>query len=128
MEVTSVEAFVEAFVEVAIMEAPVEVTSVEASTTSMEASVEAFVEATSMEAFAKVSVEACVFFFLRGSFHFFHESFHRFHSFRGSFHGSFHELPRKKQVVQETDRLLLALANVSNSCWLSLPVCVASNF
>ena len=66
------------------VEAPVEVTSVEAS-------VEAFVEATSMEAFTKASAEACGVF-LRGSFHIFHESFH----------GSFHELSRKKQVLQET--------------------------
>ena len=43
-----------------------------------------------MEAFVEAFVEACVFFF-RGSFHNFHES------------GSFHELPRKKQLVQETD-------------------------
>ena len=75
----------------AFVEATVEFTSVEASPTSVEASVKAFVEASSMEAFTKASVEACVFF-LRGSFHIFHESFH----------GSFHELPRKKQLVQET--------------------------
>ena len=74
-----------------------EVTSVEAANTSMEPSVEDFVEATSsMEAFAKASMEACVSFSL-GSFHTFHESFH----------GSFHELPRKNQVVQKTTSIHL---------------------
>ena len=49
------------------MEAPVEVTSVEAFTTSMEACMESFVEATSMEAFAKVSLEACGFVCVKAS-------------------------------------------------------------
>ena len=46
----------------------------------------------------------------RGSFHIFPESFQgSFHltfdgSFYGSFHGSFRELPRQKQVVQETGK------------------------
>ena len=41
-----------------------------------------------------------------------HGSFHgrygrSFHGSGGSFHGSFHELPPKKQVVQETEIRLL---------------------
>ena len=60
---------------------------------SVNAFVEDFVEATSMEAFVKASMEAS-----GGGFH---ESLY---ILRGTFHGSFHELPRKNQVVQETGR------------------------
>ena len=52
---------------------------------SVNAFVEDFVEATSMEASG-------------GGFH------GSFYILRGSFHGIVHELPRKKQVVQETGR------------------------
>ena len=54
-----------------------------------------------MEAFAKA------FYCFHGSFHGSGGSFHgsggSFHGSGGSFHGSFHELPRKNQVVQETE-------------------------
>ena len=93
----------------------------------MKTSVEAFVEATSMEA---ESFRGSFRIFFHGSFQVFRGSFYG--SFHGSFdrichcfqlifrklswelwkfswkqwklyHGSFHELPRKKQVVQETE-------------------------
>ena len=108
VEVASTEAFpVEASVEGSVK------AFVEASVKVVSTFVEAFVEATSMEA----PVEAFGFFFSRGSFHSFRGSFHSFrgsfhsfhgryresfHRFRESFHGSFHKLPREKQVVQET--------------------------
>ena len=97
----------------AFVKASVGVTSAASSTTSMEASVKAFVEDTSMKAFPKASVKASGIFFpwklpylpwklslkLHGSFL---GSYGSFHGIGGSFYGRFHELPRKKQVVQET--------------------------
>ena len=95
---TSVKAFMEASVEVV----SVEVASVEASVqafvkafvevTSVEASVEAFMDA-SVEAFMDASVEA----FMEASTAWKRGSLH---GSDGSFHGSFHKLPPKMQIVQ----------------------------
>ena len=93
---------------------------VSAQVTSVEAFTEAFVEVTSVEASTKNyrgshfprSFHESVHGSVHGSFHrSFHESFHgmeswklpRFHGslhcFHGSFHGIFHELPPKMQIV-----------------------------